>query len=59
LCLPESTNIESQPDKFLFWIPPESCNGLWWPENTAVICHYPLKLDLSNFHHGKDWTACY
>ncbi|KIJ40495.1 hypothetical protein M422DRAFT_256455 [Sphaerobolus stellatus SS14] len=59
LCLPKSPDLESQPDKLLFWIPLESHQGLWWPGNTAVICQYPLQLDLSNFHHGEDWTACY
>ncbi|KIJ36174.1 hypothetical protein M422DRAFT_179768, partial [Sphaerobolus stellatus SS14] len=59
LCLPKSPDFESQPDILLFWLPPESRNGLWWPGNTALICQYPLKLDLSNFHHGENWTACY
>ncbi|KIJ36187.1 hypothetical protein M422DRAFT_179718, partial [Sphaerobolus stellatus SS14] len=59
LCLPKSPDLESQPDKLLFWIPPESRLGLWWPRNTAVICQYPLQLDLSKFHHGEDWTTCY
>ncbi|KIJ38324.1 hypothetical protein M422DRAFT_176759, partial [Sphaerobolus stellatus SS14] len=59
LCLPKSPDLKSQPDRLLFWIPHESCQGLWWPGNTAVICQYPLQLDLSNFHHGEDWTTCY
>ncbi|KIJ38343.1 hypothetical protein M422DRAFT_176821, partial [Sphaerobolus stellatus SS14] len=59
LCLPKSPNSKSQPDKLLFWVLPESHNGLWWPGNTAVISQYSLKLDLSRFHHGEDWIACY
>jgi hypothetical protein len=34
------------PSQLLFWVPPWSRKGLWWPRNTAVIAEGSTKLDL-------------
>ncbi|KAI0071930.1 hypothetical protein K474DRAFT_1668455 [Panus rudis PR-1116 ss-1] len=43
----------------LFWVPPQSRAGLWWPRNTSVIAPTATtRIDTSKFYHGYRWTMC-
>jgi len=43
----------------LFWVPPWLRDGLYFPQNSLVICaRGTTKLDLSQFVHGTEWQKC-
>ncbi|CAL1706746.1 unnamed protein product [Somion occarium] len=42
----------------LFWVPPESRAGLYWPRNHIVLEKKVMKLDFSKFYHGMNWAKC-
>jgi hypothetical protein len=45
--------------ELLFWVPPELRDGLWQPDNVAVITEaITTKLDLKHFVHGQSWALC-
>jgi hypothetical protein len=45
--------------ELLFWVPPELRDGLWRPNNVAIMCNSIVtKLDLKHFVHGESWTLC-
>jgi hypothetical protein len=44
--------------EFLMWIPERNKSGLHRPSNIWVSGKYETRLDLSNFVHGRNWTAC-
>ncbi|KAN0102501.1 hypothetical protein V8E52_011886, partial [Russula decolorans] len=50
--------VMNSPSELLFWVPPWSRIGLWWPGNTAVIADWSTKLDCSQFVHGTSWEKC-
>ncbi|TDL24719.1 hypothetical protein BD410DRAFT_718713, partial [Rickenella mellea] len=50
--------IMGSDSSLLFWVPPWSRVGLWWPTNTAVIAEGSTHLDLSHFVHGTSWQQC-
>ena len=43
----------------LLWLPDNSKSGLFWPRTTTVIGCTPTSLQLKNFVHGVNWTACF
>ncbi|KAJ7592941.1 hypothetical protein C8J56DRAFT_486120 [Mycena floridula] len=50
--------IMTRDNGLLFWVPPVYRAHLWQPSNIAVIGPDALRLDLSKFVHGRDWTRC-
>ncbi|KAF7966282.1 hypothetical protein HWV62_39247 [Athelia sp. TMB] len=51
--------MRNQQGGLLFWVPPQLREGLWWPENTAVISRTSNRLDLERFVHGEEWARCH
>ncbi|EIW74387.1 WD40 repeat-like protein, partial [Coniophora puteana RWD-64-598 SS2] len=57
----EITGWLKDPDgNLMLWVPKWARAGLYWDRNTLVICSgAKVKLDMTNFVHGTDWTKCY
>ncbi|KAF8996840.1 hypothetical protein BDQ17DRAFT_1190808, partial [Cyathus striatus] len=51
--------VKDKHNNLLFWVPVHLRKSLCSYETTQILGGKMVKLDLSRFKHGTNWTECY